>query len=103
MSSLEIETLLAWCNQNDIQIDPRIQVVERRNRGLANCTYPQHHGISVYSLEDHIDCSCVREYSISSSVAIQRGAVNIENKVDTVLAQDGLFLFQRFRFQGSPF
>ncbi|KAG1876606.1 hypothetical protein DFJ58DRAFT_649721 [Suillus subalutaceus] len=65
MSLSRIEILLTWCNENGIQIDPRIQVRESRNhQELADstessCNPSSHgHGISVYSLEDLIDCSC---------------------------------------------
>jgi hypothetical protein len=76
MSSSIVDILLTWCNENGIKIDPRIQVVESTNhQEVTDCTYPlsggecfcsssRNHGISVYSLEDHVDCSCVRECSV---------------------------------------
>lgn len=77
MSSSIVEILLTWCNENGIEIDPRIQVVAEstNHQEVTDRTYPlsggerlcsssRNHGISVYSLEDHIDCSCVRECSV---------------------------------------
>lgn len=64
MSSPRVKILLTWCTENGIQIDPRIQVRETRNhQGLAgdrtesSCSPSlRGRGISVYSLEDLIDC-----------------------------------------------
>ncbi|KAG2150214.1 uncharacterized protein EDB93DRAFT_1084426 [Suillus bovinus] len=62
MSLSRVEILLTWCNENGIQIDPRIQVRESRNhQELADRTESYSSrgcGISVYSLEDFIDSSC---------------------------------------------
>lgn len=65
MLSSRVKILLTWCNENGIQIDPRIQVRESRNhqelagRTESSCsTSSRDRGISVYSLEHLIDCSC---------------------------------------------
>ncbi|KAG1785503.1 uncharacterized protein HD556DRAFT_1249754 [Suillus plorans] len=63
MSLSRVKILLTWCNENGIQIDPRIQVRESTNhQELADRTESSRNssrgrGISVYSLEDFIDCS----------------------------------------------
>ncbi|KAG1746732.1 uncharacterized protein EDB91DRAFT_111339 [Suillus paluster] len=65
MSSPRVKILLTWCNENGIQMDPRIQVLEsKNNQELADSTESSRssssrgRGISVYSLEDLIDRSC---------------------------------------------
>ncbi|KAG1781041.1 hypothetical protein EV702DRAFT_690450 [Suillus placidus] len=65
MSLSSVKIFLTWCNDNGIQIDPRIQVLESRNhqeladRTESSCSSSSRgRGISVYSLEDLIDRSC---------------------------------------------
>ncbi|KAG1741063.1 hypothetical protein EDB19DRAFT_732191 [Suillus lakei] len=65
MLSSRVEILLTWCNENGIQIDPRLQVQESRDhqeladRTESSCSSSSRdRGIGVYSLEDLIDCSC---------------------------------------------
>lgn len=61
MSLSRVNILLTWCNENGIQIDPRIQVQELADRTESSCNSSRARGISVYSLEDFIDCSRSRE------------------------------------------
>jgi len=72
--SPRLDVLLAWCNDNGIQIDPKIHVIESGNHqrlgGDSSRSSSPDHGIAVYSLEDHLDSSCVRECSIRWTVAI---------------------------------
>lgn len=51
------ETLLAWCAQNRIQIDPRIEITDDYERGF-----------SVHSRDEWIECACTRESSSDCSL-----------------------------------
>ena len=69
MSSSRIATLLAWCAENRVQIDPRLQIVDsEETRHLMSSDEPSgERGFSVYSRDEPITCTCTRESPAFSS------------------------------------
>jgi hypothetical protein len=71
MSSNRISVLLNWCIDNDIQIDPRIQVIESsdvdhhsdESDSLVTDKASSKCGLAVYSCEELIEYPCTREFS----------------------------------------
>lgn len=59
--------LLTWCSDNNIRIDPRIEVVDREDTG-----------ISVYSRDSYIDSLVTREF-IAHSCSCSRVLSSEEN------------------------
>lgn len=62
--------LLAWCAENRIQIDSRLQIVDSQRQAvtpsydakpIAPDEPSREHGLSVFSREESIECSRTRE------------------------------------------
>jgi len=65
--------LLAWCAENRIQIDSRLQIIDSQRHATVTPRYDakpiapdepsREHGLSVFSREESIECSRTRESS----------------------------------------